>query len=229
MSTQSGWASIAQMFAETAVPKVTEGGGLFRKKYIRLGPLITTVGGWMFQCGGTLGYGLKDYPVILTKLLGVPADRAKNFVQDYLQKLATDLTAQVTEKDKTLTDLFLYPTLAQSGYKLTPDAKWVNTKIYDMQEIWSFNQIACQKGVAFSFHFPEDFRSSWLNTFKPKPQEEWDKLHRLGVVSTSHQDTLILEDEMRNTLTGAIDWVREVVPTQFTPNELATLATLAYS
>ena len=115
MSSQSGWASIAQMFAEVVVPKVTEGGGLFGKKYIRQGPLLSTVGGWMFQSGGTLGYGLIDHPVILTKLLGIPADRANVFVQDHLQKIATDLLSQVTGQDKTFTDLFLYTTLAHFG------------------------------------------------------------------------------------------------------------------
>lgn len=229
MSTHSGWASIAQMFAEVAVPKVTEGGGLFGKKYIRLGPLLSTVGGWMFQSGGTLGFGLRDHPMILTKLLGVPADRANDFVQGFLQKIATDLLMQVTGQDKTLTDLFLYPTLAQSGYELTPDAKWINTKVYDMEEIWKFTQLACHKGVAVSFHFPKDFRVYWLNTFKPKPQKEWDEAYRLGIVTTSQQDILILEDEVSNTLAGAIDWVREVVPTQFTPSELSTLETLASS
>ena len=49
MSNDEVWASIAEMFAAVAVPKVTEGGGLFGKKYIRLGPLYVTVMGWMFQ------------------------------------------------------------------------------------------------------------------------------------------------------------------------------------
>lgn len=229
MSTQSGWGSIAQMFAEVAVPKVTEGGGLFGKKYIRLGPLISTVGNWMFQCGGTLGYGLRDHPVILTKLLGVPANRANEFVQDFLQKIATDLLMQVTKQDKTLTDLYLYPTLAQLGYELTLGAKWINTKVYDMEEIWKCTQIACHKGVAVGFHFPKDFQDIWVNSFKPKPQKEWDEAYCLGIVTTSQQDILILEDEVSNTLSGAIDYVREVVPTQFAPSEVSTLETLVNS
>jgi len=229
MSTQAGWASIAQMFSETAIPKVTEDGGLFGKKYIRLGPLIITVGGWMFQCGGTLGYGFRDYPVILTKLLGVPSDNANKFIQDYLQKLADDLLRQVTGQDKTLTDLFLYPTLAQSGHELTPGAKWMDTKVNDQEWTWKFIQITCQQGVAVSFHFPEIFQTCWINTFKQKPQEEWDEAYRLGVVSTPQQDSLILEDEVKNTLSGAVDWVREIVPTHFISSELSTLETLANS
>jgi len=98
-----------------------------------------------------------------------------------------------------------------------------------MQEILTFTQLACQKGVAISYHYPEDFRGYWLNTFEQKPQEEWDEAYRLGVVNTPQQDILILEDEVRSTLAGAIDWVREIVPSQFTPSELSTLETLANS
>lgn len=229
---QPGLPSVAQMFAAVAMPKVTEGGGLFGKKYIRLGPLLCTVGPWMFQAGGTLGYGLKDHPVILGKLLGIPTGRANEYVRDTLQELATNQLAQASGKDKTLADLFLFPTLAQSGYELTPSAKfakWINIKVHDMEKIWEFVQTAFQKGVAISFHFPKDFRIYWTNTFKPRPQKEWDEAYRLGIVITQQQDILILEDEVSNALAGAIDWVRASVPTQLTSDELSILEKLASS
>jgi hypothetical protein len=226
---QSGLPSVAETFAAIAVPKVTEGGGLFGKKYIRLGPLLSTVGGWMFQAGGTLGYGLRDHPIILGKLLGVPADRANEYVQNTLQEIATNQLAQAPGKDKTLADLFFYPTLAQSGYELTPSAKWINIKVHDMEKIWEFVQTAFQKGVAISFHFSKDFRIYWTNTFKQRPQKEWDEAYRLGIVTTQQQDILILEDEASNALVGVIDWVRASVPTQLTSDELSILDKLASS
>lgn len=233
ISDQSGLPSVAEIFAAVAMPKVTEGGGLFGKKYIRLGPLLSTVGGWMFQAGGTLGYGLRDHPVILGKLLGVPADRANEYVQNTLQEIATSQLAQTSGKDKTLADLFLFPTLAQSGYELTPGAKWINIKVHDMERIWEFVQTAFQKGAAISFHFPKDFRIYWTNTFKLRPQKEWDEAYRRGIVTTKQQDILILEDEASNALAGAlaaaIDWVRASAPTQLTSDELSILKKLASS
>lgn len=232
ISDQSGSPSVAEMFAAVAVPKVTEGGGLFGKKYIRLGSLFLTIGGWMFQAGGTLGYGLRDYPVILCKLLGVPADRANEYVQNTLQKIATSQLAQTSGKDKTLADLFLFPTLVQSGYELTPAAKfakWINIKVHDMEKIWEFAQTAFQKGAAISFHFPEDFRIYWTNTFKPQPQKEWDEAYRLGIVTTPQQDILILEDEASSALAGVTNWVRASAPMQLTSDELSILEKLASS
>lgn len=226
ISDQSGLPSVAEIFAAVAMPKVTEGGGLFGKKYIRLGSLFLTVGGWMFQAGGTLGYGLRDRPVILGKLLGVPADYANEYVQNTLQKLATSQLAQTSGKDKTLADLFLFPTLAQSGYDSTPGAKfgkWINIKVHDMEKVWEFAQTAFQKGAAISFHFPEDFRTYWTNTFKPRPQKEWDEAYRLGIVTTQQQDILILEDEASSALAGVIDWVRASAPTRLTSDELSII------
>lgn len=229
MSGQLGLPSIAEMFAAVAVPKVTEGGQLFGKKYVRMGPLFLAVGGWMFQSGGTLGYGLKDHSLILGKLLGIPAERANDYVQNVLQRTAIDQLAQVTGNNKTLTDLFLYPALAESGYELTPDAEWINIRVNNEESIYSFTQIAFQKGVAVSFHFPKDFRIYWTNTFKQRPQKEWDEMYRSGIVTTARQDILILEDEVNSALTGAVDWVREIAPTQLTSNELSILEKLASS
>lgn len=232
ISDQPGLPSVAQMFAAVAMSKVTEGGGLFGKKYIRLGPLLCTVGSWMFQAGGTLGYGLRDHPVILGKLLGIPADRENEYVRDTLQELATNQLAQASGKDRTLADLFFFPTLAQSGYELTPAAKfakWTNIKVHDMERIWGFVQTAFQKGAAISFHFPKDFRIYWTNTFKPRPQKEWEEAYRLGIVTTQQQDILILEDEARSALAGVTDWVRTTAPTQLTSDELSILEKLASS
>jgi hypothetical protein len=229
---RSGLPSVAEIFGAVAMPKITEGGGLFRKKYVRLGSLFLTVGGWMFQAGGTLGYGLRDHPVILGKLLGVPADRANEYVQNKLREIAATQLALASGKDKTLADLFLFPTLAQSGYELTPAAKfakWINIKVHDMEKVWGFAQTAFQKGVAISFHFPRDFRIYWTNTFKPRSQKEWDEAYRLGIVTTQQQDILILEDEASNALAGAIDWVRTCAPAQLTSDELSILEKLASS
>jgi hypothetical protein len=149
-----------------------------------------------------------------------------------LWQLATDQLAQASGKDKTLEDLFVFPTLAQSGYELTPAgkfAKWIKIKVHDMERVWGFVQTAFQKGAAISFHFPKDFRIYWTNTFKLRPQKEWDEAYRRGIVTTQQQEILILEDEASNALAGAIDWVRTSAPTQLTSDELSILEKLASS
>ena len=167
MSDQSGFPSVAEMFASISLPKVTEE-GLFGGPYVRQGPLLTTVGGWMFQCGSLLGYGLKDNPLILGKLLGIPAERAEEYVRDVLKELASKHLAQSSGKDTTLRELYLFPTLAEAGYELTPGAKWIDVKIKEDEMIFNLSNIAFQKGAAVGFHFPKEFQVYWANMYKSR-------------------------------------------------------------
>ena len=41
------------------------------KPYVDLGPLILTVGTWLFERGGILGYALRENPELLAKLMPV--------------------------------------------------------------------------------------------------------------------------------------------------------------
>ena len=228
MSDQSGFPSVAEMFAGMSVPKVTEE-GLFGGPYVRQGPLLITVGGWMFQCGSVLGYGLKDNPLILGKLLGIPAEHAEEYVQDVLQKLASKQLAQASGKDTTLSQLYLFPTLAEAGYELTPGAKWIDVKIKEDEMIFNFSNIAFQKGAAVGFHFPKKFQVYWANTYKPRSEDEWDEAYRMGIVTTPQQNILILEDEVCNVLADSADWIKENAPAQLTRQEISTLHNLVSS
>jgi len=227
MSNEPG-ASVSEMFAGMSVPKVTEQ-GMFGGPYIRQGPLLFTVGGWMFQCGSLLGYGLKDNPLILAKLLGIPANRAEEYVRDVLKELASKQLEQASGRDTTLSQLYLFPTLAKAGYELTPEAKWIDVKIKEDEMIFNFVNIAFQQGAAVGFHLPKEFQACWANTFKPRPEDEWDEAYRMGIVTTPQQDILILEDEVRNVLADSADWIEENVPTQLTRQEISTLRKLASS
>jgi hypothetical protein len=227
MSNQPGL-SVAEIFANTAIPKVTESSGPFGKTYVRLGPLVSTVGSWMFQSGGTLGYALKHHPVMLGKLLGIPSDSAYNYVNGALRDLATDLLAKVSGNDNTLFDIFLYPLIAQSGYDLSPGAGWINKKVYT-HDIWQFAQASFQKGVAIGFHHPDKFEIFWFNTHKLQSQNEWDEAYNHGIVTTPKQEVLVLEDEAFNSLGMALLWLQKRAPTQLTSNELAIISELSSS
>jgi hypothetical protein len=52
----------------------------FGKPYIRLGRLVFMVGFWVFQRAALLGYGLRNEPVILGKLLASPVGEELPFV-----------------------------------------------------------------------------------------------------------------------------------------------------
>ena len=200
---------------------------MFGGPYVRQGPLLLTVGGWMFQCGSLLGYSLKDNPLILGKLLGIPAERAEEYVRDVLQKIASNQLAQASSKDATLHQLYLFPTLREAGYELTPGAKWIDVRIKEDEMIFNLVNIAFQKGAGVGFHFPKEFQVYWANMYKPRSEDEWDEAYRMGIVNTPQQNILILEEEVRNVLADSADWIEENVPAQLTRQEISTLRNLS--
>lgn len=154
----------------------------------------------MSQSGGTLGYGLRDHPVILGKLLGQPADRAGDYVQTALLELATEIVSAAQNEDETLTTVFVQQVLAEEGLQLEPNAKWIDKKVQDPSVIWMVTQVFFGRGAGVGFHFPNEFQTYWANTFRPRPPEEWDEMYRLGVVTTPRQAVMVLEDEVCNVL-----------------------------
>ena len=90
-------------------------------------------------------------------------------------------------------------------------------------------QIVFQKGAAVSFHFPEEFRAYWDETFRRRDDREWADMYKRGIVHRGEQQALRLEDEARVALEAAVDWVEERAPSQLTPRELCTLKGLVES
>jgi len=222
--------TVVDRFAAFAVAKVRKGGLLFGRAYVRLGPLFSVAGWWLFQTGGAFGYGLRGHPAILGKLLGVPAEDAVSYVQDVLLNLASWQLIQASDKDKSFFQLYLVPTLAEQGIHLddlNAARKWGSSKVYDQQAIFDFMQATFQKGTAVGFHFAEEFRTYWDWTFRQRPEPEWAEMHKRGIVSKPEQQALRLQDEVSVALRAAADWVRERAPAQIRPHDLATVDELA--
>jgi hypothetical protein len=231
MAVRSDLLTVVDRFAAVALSKVREGGLLFGKTYVRKGPLFSVAGSWLFQTGGSFGYGLKGHHEILAKLLAVPSEDAANYVQKVLRDVAVEQLTQASGKDKNFFQLFLVPALAAEGidfYGLGSGVrKWVAEKVYDMEFIFVFMQVAFLGGAAVGFHFPDEFRTYWDETFRQHPEVEWAEMYKRGIVSRPEQRVLRLEDEVSVTLRAAADWVRERAPDQIAPRELAILNELA--
>ena len=225
MSSERG-TSVAEMFARNSIPNVVEEGGLFRKKFARQGPLYLTVGGWMSQTGGALGYGIRDHPVTLGKLLGQHTDHASEYVQNTLWELATEIVALAREGES-LREVFVGQVLAEEGLKLEPNAEWMSMRIHDFKIVWLSAQAFFRRGAAVGFHFPNEFRGYWASAHRPHSKDEWDKFDRMGIVTAPEQDVLSLEDHVRDVLADCADWMEETAPSQFTREEASAVREMA--
>ena len=65
-----------------------------------------------------------------------------------------------------------------------------------------------------------------LKNISPNSSNDLFLIRKLTIPMNIDPIAVILEEEVNSTLTGAIDWVNEVVPTHFTRSELSTLKTL---
>jgi len=222
--------TVVDRFATLALAKVREGGRLFGKPYVRLGPLYSVAGWWLYQTGGAFGYGLKGRPAILGKLLGIPPEDAVSYVPEVLLDMASKQLTEASGKDKSFFQLYLVPTLATEGIHLddlSAARKWASRKMHDHEAIWLFMQLIFQLGAAVGFHFPDEFRTYWDWTLRQRPEPEWAEMHERGIVSEPEQQALRLEDEVSVALLAAADWVRERAPALISPDELATVDELA--
>ncbi len=86
--------------------------------FVRLGKLFLVVGAWMFQQGGLLGCLLRGQPVLLGKMLGVPAGNAAEYVTG-LRARAAEMLALVAGEEKTFFRLFVVRELLGVGVDIT--------------------------------------------------------------------------------------------------------------
>ena len=230
---QSDLPSVVDRFAAIAVSKVRQGGRLFGKTYVRQGPLHSVAGWWLFQTGGAFGYGLREHPAIIGKLLGVPGEDASTYVQTVLHDLASEQLTRASDKEKTFLQLYLVPTVAELGidiYDLQSHSKdWISKKVYDLDLLFESMQIAFQKGAAIAFHFPDEFQAYWNETYGKRPAQEWTDAYKQGIVSQEEQQELELEAETIIALDAVVDWVKQTAPSQISVNELSVVRELAHN
>jgi hypothetical protein len=120
-------------------------------------------------------------------------------------------------------EVFVHQVLTEEGLALEPNAEWKGRRIHDFELIWRCARLFFGRGAAVGFHLPNEFRTYWANTHRPRSMDELDESYRTGIVTTPQQNVLALEDHVHDVLADSADWVEETVPSQLTPGETATL------
>ena len=84
------------------------------RRYVPLAPPLFRMGLWLFQCGAALGFGLREHPVILGKLLGGGRDAAGEYVAQQ-EPWTSDLMSRASQEGGDFEQLCLAPGLAVLG------------------------------------------------------------------------------------------------------------------
>ncbi len=200
---------------------------LFGKPYIRLGPLVFTVGGWVFEQGALLGYGLKRQQEILAKLLGSPIGDELSFIRSIRNEAETRLRETPADKFN-LFEMYVARELRLMGIDLPTSSpnKALDRKC-DPLEVNVRVRSALKAGAALGRHFPEQFQACWENSHPILPAAEWQEMRAAGLGLPETQQENPLEEHLSIVLGITAAWAYEYGAQRFSPDELTLLARMA--
>lgn len=202
--------SFLTFMAVPAIRQATEK-SIFGKPYVRIGRLFTIVGYWVYQQGGLLGYVLQEHPQLLVKLItpqdpSIVPEQAMKELYGTKEVMAKELEGTENE-ERTFSNLYTVRELRKAGIELikVPPDKALYKKV-DFESASQVMRLAFIKGVAFGFHFPEQFAACWDASYKPVADNKWAEARNLGIVSTESQRTLTLSQAACDLCEGVIEW-----------------------
>jgi len=200
---------------------------LVGKPYFRLGRLVFMVGSWVFQRGALLGYGLKNEPEILGKLLGSPSGEELSFVHSMRRDAETWLQ-EAPAYEFSLFQMYMSRELRLMGidYAAWPPNKALERKC-DPLEVDTLVRSAFKAGTAVGHVFPARFQACWENTFRIQPAQEWETARAAGLGLPEMQEESPLEEHLSVVLQITAAWASEYGAQRFSSDELAALARMA--
>jgi len=221
--------SFLTFIASPAVQQVAKK-PIFGKPYTTLGSLYGVIGFWVYQLGGVLGYCLRDTPNLLVKL----TERAEVLLAINTKALIKGIkeSASIVEsglkelegEEKTFFHLYTLRQLRSIGIDFTrlPPDKRLNDKV-DAESAGGVMRTAFALGIGFGFNFPEEFAVYWDNTYRIRPDSEWQKWYERGIVRSKTQRKQTLKEAIAELAEGAMTWDRGQSPRMLDTNDIRVL------
>ena len=141
----------------------------FGKPFIRLGPLVSAVGMYIFQAGGSLGYSLRENSTLLGKLLGVDSGREEEFISSLKEPadIRGDFVmsgSSAENKDFHATYvLFEYATMGMVGPRGVDESELKEKCDSNLSQM--VTTLAFSSGVGFGYFQPQQFVECWESTY----------------------------------------------------------------
>jgi len=183
--------------------------------------MIITLGTWLFQQGGALGYALKDQPKLVWKLGGgdptlfpSPEDALQHLREIAEKLLPLANYSDTAGEQMTFTNLFTMPMLRQYGLDfgnlMAPQARKLLDQKMSAETVALVGAASFLEGAAFGACFPDHFREYWQGTYSRIPDQEWQNARAAGLVLSETQEERPLEGAILELVVGAIEWADSV-------------------
>jgi hypothetical protein len=197
-------ASLIGIIASPVIKKVggTDSKG---KQFLRLGPLYSAVGWWLYQQGGILGYSLKSERQLVEKIMSVATHNSIDDVDVYRDRVTADLES-VKNEEKHVTWLYTYLEMKKIGVDITdPKDKCFLEKV-DLVQGMEVMKEAFYKGVTVGFHFPDLFKEYWENTYQKLVENEPNKGSKRSSSASKTQLELVFGKAVVNVINIIFNW-----------------------
>ena len=220
--------TLLEVVAAPAVLQVIEK-PLFGKPYVRVGRLFVAIGAFLYQQGGALAYGLTERDTLLGKLLSADFHRAADYVET-LRKQAGSHLAEVEGQEKTFLQLYLARELRVMDIDIAayPPSKDLEKKV-PSEFASTVMAVAFVEGAGLGYHFPEQFKEYWENTYRGVSDRQWQEMRANGLTLPERQGSRSLEDAVADMAANASDWVNAEAPGLLTDSEMSVLKRLSAS
>lgn len=205
---------------------------IFRKPYTSVGSLFIVIGWWVYQQGGVLGYVFRDNPNLLAKLAVPPEITVideKQIIAE-LKELSSEVESRLKEneaEEKTFFHLYTFRELRNIGVDLSrgplgKNLKKLREKV-NAELAGDVMRMAFAEGTAFGFNFPEQFAIYWENTYRMRPDSEWQEWRQRGIILSEKQQKLELNEAIAELAEGAIIWNENQSPKMLDRNDIGVL------
>ena len=224
----NGMSSYLTFLATPAVKQVSKK-PIFGEPYTSIGSLFGVIGFWVYQEGGVLGYYLRDIPNLLAKLALPPEITVINEARiiGEIKELSSSVESRLKackDEEKTLFHLYTFEELRKIGIdvSLGPLNKNLREKV-NAEFAGNVMRMAFIEGIAFGFNFPEEFAIYWDNTYRIRPDSEWQEWRQRGIILSEKQHRLELNEAIVELAEGAIIWNENQSPKMLDPNDINVL------
>jgi len=223
--------SFLTFVARPAVEQATKR-PIFGKPYTTVGSLFCVIGWTVCQAGGVLGYCLRDTPNLLAKLAvppGITTVNEEEIIKEIKESSSTveSELKEMDDEEKTFFHLYTVRELRGIGIDLLQGSLHENLrslrKKANAQFAGDVMRISFVRGIDFGFNFPEQFAVYWQNTYRIRPDSEWQKLRQRGIILSEKQPGLTLNEAIVANAELAIIWNENQSPKMLDPDDICVL------
>lgn len=198
---------------------------LFRRKFIRLGPLLVT-SGFLLETGAVLGRLFRDRPELFALPFFAKDEAALTEATDWMRDLGKEI-AMVAADASTTFQVVMMSQIAGSGVQPSSGnwGLWLMSHSEERvapEEAFNVGLLWAIRGAGFGIEFPKRFEDLYVRTYAKHDPESWSRAFKYGAVDLPEEpDALPIDEREQGTRAEFAEFCAMYYPDLLSPLGLA--------